>query len=170
MRRKLSPAGTAVDETAATSPENARIRDVDDVDRRILHELGRNARTSLERLAEVSGLAPSSVKRRMARLEASGVIRGYTVQLDQRRLGLGLQALIGVFAAAGVTREALTALLTEQEEIVRAWTTAGSADALALIHARDSDHLEQIILRLQRTKAVVHTRTQILLTELVSRG
>ncbi|MEV0700405.1 Lrp/AsnC family transcriptional regulator [Saccharopolyspora sp. NPDC050389] len=143
---------------------------MDDIDRRILHELTRNARASLERLAEISGLAASSVKRRMARLEESGVIRGYAVQLDRRRLGLGLQALIGVFAAAGTTREALTALLEDQEEIVRAWTTAGSADALALIHARDSDHLEQIILRLQRTPGVVHTRTQILLSELVSRG
>ncbi|WP_037068756.1 Lrp/AsnC family transcriptional regulator [Pseudonocardia acaciae] len=143
---------------------------MDDMDRRILHELGQDARTSLAHLAHVSGLAASSVKRRIARLEELGVIKGYTVRLDHHALGLGLQALIGIFAATGTTREQLTDALTGQEEIVRAWTTAGNADALALIRARDTDHLEQIILRLQRTPGIAHTRTQIFLSELLNRG
>ncbi|MEU5845291.1 Lrp/AsnC ligand binding domain-containing protein [Saccharopolyspora shandongensis] len=42
--------------------------------------------------------------------------------------------------------------------MVRAWTIAGGADALALIHARDTDHLEGIILRLQRIPVIAHTR------------
>ncbi|WP_031464355.1 Lrp/AsnC family transcriptional regulator [Sciscionella sediminilitoris] len=142
---------------------------MDEIDRGILHELRRDGRSSLERLAHACGLAASSVKRRIARLEESGVIRGYTVRLDRFALGRGTQALIGVFAAAGTTREALTAALTGQEEIVRAWTTAGNADALALVQASDIDHLEEVILRLQRTKCIAHTRTQVLLSELVER-
>ncbi|MEV5541881.1 Lrp/AsnC ligand binding domain-containing protein [Saccharopolyspora shandongensis] len=85
-------------------------------------------------------------------------------------VGLGLEVLLGVFAAPGNTREEFTDSLTAQEEIVRAWTIAGSADALALIHARDTDHLEGIILRLQRIPVIARTPTQILLSELVDRS
>jgi Lrp/AsnC family leucine-responsive transcriptional regulator len=143
---------------------------MDEVDRRILHELATDARASLEHLARVCGLVPSSVKRRIARLEETGVIRGYTVQLDHRSLGLGMQALIGVYVAPSISRESLIASLSKEEEIVRAWTTAGNSDALALVRVRDTDHLEQVILRLQRMPGFAHTRTQILLTELVNRG
>lgn len=98
------------------------------------------------------------------------MIRGYTVQLDHRSLGLGMQALIGVYVAPSISRESLIASLSKEEEIVRAWTTAGNSDALALVRVRDTDHLEQVILRLQRMPGFAHTRTQILLTELVNRG
>ncbi|MEV0702400.1 Lrp/AsnC ligand binding domain-containing protein [Saccharopolyspora sp. NPDC050389] len=79
-------------------------------------------------------------------------------------------ALLGASAAPGTSREESTDSLTAQEEIVRAWTTAGSADAFALIHARDTDHLAEIILRLQRIPAIAHTRPQILFGELVNRS
>ncbi|MFI5688477.1 Lrp/AsnC family transcriptional regulator [Streptomyces sp. NPDC051636] len=143
---------------------------MDETDRRILHELVRDARASLEHLGRVSGLAPSSVKRRIARLEDSGVIRGYTVQLNHRALGVGVKALLAVYVAPGTSRESLIASLSKEEEIVRAWTTAGQSDALALVHVRDTDHLEEVILRLQRMPGFAHTRTQILLTDLVNRG
>ncbi|MCX5529758.1 Lrp/AsnC family transcriptional regulator [Streptomyces sp. NBC_00006] len=143
---------------------------MDDTDRGILRELAVDARASLEHLARASGLAASSVKRRIARLEETGVIRGYTVRVDQRQLGLGVQALIGLYVAPSTSRAELTDSLNEQEEIVRAWTTAGNADAQVLVQVRDTDHLEQVILRLQQMPGFAHTRTQILLTELVHRA
>ncbi|MEV0702399.1 Lrp/AsnC family transcriptional regulator [Saccharopolyspora sp. NPDC050389] len=68
---------------AADSPR-ASIRRTDATDRGILQELRACARTSFELLAQVSGLAASSVKRHIGRLEASGVIRGHTFQADRR--------------------------------------------------------------------------------------
>ncbi|MEV0701952.1 winged helix-turn-helix transcriptional regulator [Saccharopolyspora sp. NPDC050389] len=61
----------------------------------ILQELRACARTSFELLAQVSGLAASSVKRRIRRLEASGVIRGHTLQIDRRTSGVPARSLRG---------------------------------------------------------------------------
>ncbi|MEV0701953.1 Lrp/AsnC ligand binding domain-containing protein [Saccharopolyspora sp. NPDC050389] len=79
-------------------------------------------------------------------------------------------SLLGVFAVPGISGDELTDSLTAQEEIVRAWTTAGSADALTPIHARDTDHLAEIALRLQRIPAIAHTLTRTLRSELVNRS
>lgn len=55
----------------------------DPVDERILRLLREDARTTNAALAAAAGLSPSACLRRVRRLEASGVIRGYTVLLDE---------------------------------------------------------------------------------------
>ncbi|MEV6227949.1 Lrp/AsnC ligand binding domain-containing protein [Saccharopolyspora shandongensis] len=85
-------------------------------------------------------------------------------------VGPGLPTLPGVLAAPGTSGDELTDSATAQEEIMRAWTTAGTAYALTPIHARDTDRLAEIVLRLQRIPAIAHTRAQVLLSELVNRS
>lgn len=55
----------------------------DPVDERILRLLREDARMTNAALAAAAGLSPSACLRRVRRLEASGVIRGYTVLLDE---------------------------------------------------------------------------------------
>lgn len=55
----------------------------DRVDERILRLLREDARMTNAALAAAAGLSPSACLRRVRRLEASGVIRGYTVLLDE---------------------------------------------------------------------------------------
>jgi len=55
----------------------------DPVDERILRLLREDARMTNAALAAAAGLSPSACLRRLRRLEASGVIRGYTVLLDE---------------------------------------------------------------------------------------
>jgi DNA-binding Lrp family transcriptional regulator len=142
---------------------------VDEVDRRILQKLSVNARASLDALARAVNLAPSSVKRRIDRLEHTAVIRGYTVILDRTALGHSVQALIEVFATNGTLRPPLLHLLAAHPEVERAWAVTGDADALALVRVRSVEHLDQLLLRLQHTGTVARTRTQVLLDELLNR-
>ena len=61
---------------------------MDATDRRILRALSRKGRLSNAELAEEVGLSPSPCWTRVKRLEASGVIKGYSALLDQAALGL----------------------------------------------------------------------------------
>ncbi len=54
---------------------------MDAIDRKLLGLLGANARLPLKTLAGEVGLARSTVRERIDRLEASGVIRGYRADL-----------------------------------------------------------------------------------------
>ncbi len=64
---------------------------IDAIDRRILHALSRDARLSVERVAEQVNLSPTPVRRRIRRLEEAGVIRRYTLGVDMKACGYGLQ-------------------------------------------------------------------------------
>ncbi|MBG6135183.1 Lrp/AsnC family transcriptional regulator [Longispora fulva] len=69
---------------------------LDDVDRAILECLSANARISNSDLARAVGLSPTPCLRRVRRMEAEGLIRGYTAIIDPQLVGRAFVALVGV--------------------------------------------------------------------------
>ncbi len=67
---------------------------VDDVDWKLLRELQRNARLSYSELGRRVGLTSPAVAERVHRLEESGVITGYRVDLNVQKLGHTVMAVI----------------------------------------------------------------------------
>ena len=70
--------------------------DLDDIDRRILRELSREARLTHQELGERIGLSPSPCARRIRRLEAEGYITGYSARIDEGKLGFAFNVFISV--------------------------------------------------------------------------
>jgi len=69
--------------------------EVDDVDRAILHALQEDARSlSSDEIAERAGIAGSTVRKRIQRLESAGVIKGYSADVDFQRSGYPLRMLL----------------------------------------------------------------------------
>lgn len=67
---------------------------LDDVDRRIIHALMEDARnTSAPMIAEDLDVSPGTVRNRIERLEAEGVIQGYTAMIDFERADGRLMAI-----------------------------------------------------------------------------
>lgn len=60
---------------------------LDDTDRTILKELTGNARATMQGMAEKIGTSRVTVFRRMDAMEKAGVITGYTVLVDWKKLG-----------------------------------------------------------------------------------
>ncbi|MBN3811859.1 Lrp/AsnC family transcriptional regulator [Paraburkholderia sp. Ac-20347] len=69
---------------------------LDEIDRALLAALVDDARASVSELARLVGLSAPSTSERLRRLEAQGVIGGYTVRIDPRALGYTLQAIVRV--------------------------------------------------------------------------
>ncbi|MEL7012053.1 MAG: Lrp/AsnC family transcriptional regulator [Pseudomonadota bacterium] len=68
----------------------------DKIDRDIIRALQEDGRMALVQLAERVGLSPTPCKRRLDRLEQSGLIAGYTVQIDRKAAGFPITALVSV--------------------------------------------------------------------------
>ncbi len=68
--------------------------ELDDVARRLLRELERDARASFAELGRRVGLSPPAVAERMRRLEDLGVITGYRAMLNPARLGRPITAIV----------------------------------------------------------------------------
>ena len=69
---------------------------IDEIDRRILKELQRDAGQSLDALGEAVNLSRNACWRRIRTLEAAGVITGRVTLLDANKLGLGLTVFMQI--------------------------------------------------------------------------
>ena len=75
---------------------------MDDIDRQIVALLRQDARRSFQSIGLRVSLSAPAVKRRVVRLEADGVIRGYTARVDPSRFGWPTHALVA-YPSGGTT-------------------------------------------------------------------
>ncbi|EKU49647.1 MULTISPECIES: Lrp/AsnC family transcriptional regulator [Brevibacterium] len=139
--------------------------ELDDVDLRLLRALRRNARASGSALAAEVGISESTVSLRLKRLRSSGVIRGFSVDIDTSALGIPLQALISIRLAQHDRAEidAFTAAAPKFPGVVRMYHMAGADDYLLHIVAPDTEAVQSFVLDyLTRYPAVAHTRTNLI--------
>jgi DNA-binding Lrp family transcriptional regulator len=140
---------------------------VDDLDRQILEAVLEDGRRSATELGRLVGLSPTAAKRRLDRLEESGVIRGYTAIVDHRRLGDQLEAFTELRFAPGTQVSEIDQAVSDVPELVEAFTLAGDPDALIRLRVRDVEHLKDVIDRVRRgTKTgakILNTKTLIVL-------
>jgi len=136
---------------------------LDDVDHRILDLLREDARRTIADIAERVSLSAAPVKRRIDRLEREGVIAGYTVVLDHRRIGPSVEAFTELRFAGDTDVDQFLDTVREIPEVQQLFTIAGDPDALARIRVEDVDHLKQVINRLRRSGRVTGTKTLMVL-------
>jgi DNA-binding Lrp family transcriptional regulator len=137
---------------------------MDEIDRQIVALLRQDARRSFQSIGLRVALSAPAVKRRVDRLEADGVIRGYSAQVDPGRYGWGTLYTEGRMAAAEV-RDAVE----HHPEVEAAYTVAGEASAVVHVRARDTAHLEETLERLRDRPGITRTQTQIVLSTLFER-
>jgi len=142
---------------------------VDAIDRQILALLVDDGRRTFDDIARHVALSPPAVKRRVDRLRAHGALRGFTAVVDHAALGDQTEALLELFFAPGTLLDEVARTLERCPEVVEAWSVTGEADAIARVRTRDNADLERVIMELQRDGLVQRTRSQVVLSRLVSR-
>ena len=142
---------------------------MDDIDHKILALLVEDGRRTYDDVGRRVSLSAPAVKRRVDRLRASGALRGFTAVLDHASLGAATEALLELFYAPGTLLDEVARTLQRHPEVVEAWSVTGDADAIARVRTQDNTDLERLIMDLQRDGLVVRTRSQVVLSRLVSR-
>ena len=120
---------------------------LDDVDWALLAALQDDGRASYAQLGRVVGLSPSAVTERVRRLEQSGVITGYTAEVDPDRLGLPIHALVRLRYPHG-NYKPFHDLLAVTPEVVEAHHVTGDDCFVLTVRAGSMPHLEEVTGRL----------------------
>jgi DNA-binding Lrp family transcriptional regulator len=141
---------------------------VDAVDRKILALLLEDGRRTYDDIGGRVNLSAPSVKRRVDRLRERGALEGFTAIVSPGSLGWNTEALVELFCEAGTTLDRVSELLHQHPEVVEAWSVTGEADAIARVRTEDNHDLERLIMDLQRDGLVIRTRSQVVLSRLVS--
>ncbi len=135
-----------------------------DTDARILAILQRDGRRSYADLGTDLGMAGPSAYERVKKLEARGVIRGYSADVSPAAVGRSVLAFTWVTQAPGTVSMDLTPEFAAIPEVEECHYIAGEADYILKIRARDMEHLGSIVRRVQTTQYVFSTETDVVFT------
>ncbi|GAA1109029.1 MULTISPECIES: Lrp/AsnC family transcriptional regulator [Kitasatospora] len=140
---------------------------LDDTDRLLLEHLSKDGRASYAEIGLLANLSATAVRRRIDRLRARGVVRGFTVVLDPALLGWRTEAFVEIYCRERTSPEELLASLRQFPEVAAAWTVTGDPDALVHLRAADTRHLEAVIERIRKEPGVQRSRSSVVLSRLI---
>lgn len=115
------------------------MKQIDPIDDRILQALSRDGRLSNIALAQEVGLSPSTCLRRVAALEAHGVIQGYRARINPSALGRGFLAYVtvGLNEHSRAAQEAFERAVARFGEVTECHNITGSVEYLLRVEAAD---------------------------------
>ncbi len=142
---------------------------MDDTDQAIVALMRENARRSFQDIGRHVHLSAPAVKRRVDRLEDSGVLLGYTAIVDPIAFGWNAEAFVDLYCEGSVSGAAIKRAVEREPGVVSAHTVAGEASALVHVRARDTKDLEQALERIRAVPGVTRTVTEVVLSTLFSR-
>ncbi len=135
-----------------------------DLDRQILKELVKNSRRSYHQLAEELGVATGTVLKRIKNMESNGIIEGYSIILDNRKLGYEITAIVEIRTLGGKL-EALEKKLSRLPNIYGVYETTGSADVVMIGGFKNMDEFSKFTRYLLSIPFVSSTNTQLVLNK-----
>ena len=134
---------------------------MDELDRRILDVLRRDARTPYTEIAERVGTSEGTVRNRVDRLIEDGVIERFTVAT---RTG-NVKAMIEVGVAVDVDTHEVTARMAEWDEVDFVWQVSGEEDIVMVVDAADTRGVNELITKARELDEVMSTKTRLILDE-----
>ena len=115
------------------------MRDLDETDLEILQLLMSNARRPYSDIADVVGLSAPAVSDRVARLQETGIINRFTLDVDRSQLRKGIPVLLTLDVAPnGPGIAAIKSVLLDEGAVEHAFTTA-EADLIVYARVPDND-------------------------------
>jgi len=146
------------------------VRPLDAIDRAILSELSKDARTSIRSLAESVHVSRASAYSRVGRLVADGVITGFSAKIDPERAGLGTSAYVSLTIEQNSWPE-VSAHLGRLPFVEHVSRLGADFDVLVLVRAPNNAALRVVVLdRIQGVPSVRSTRTWLVFDEFEGAG
>ena len=136
---------------------------MDALDRQILTLLKKNAREKASSIAEQVNLSVSSVTERIKKMEKEGIISGYTLLLDQKRIGNSVSAIMQISLEHPHYQEGFLKLVQSMPNIVTCYCVTGSYDYIIHIVTDSTEGLDCIYSAIKSFEGVSDTKTSLIL-------
>jgi len=133
-------------------------------DKLILELLREDARRTVSEIASIVGVSRPTVRDRMERMQESGVIRRFTVDIDAERIEApsGVRAMFDLRLRRNVCAIVYSSV-KDWPELVGCWSISGSTDMRILIEAANQAEIERLRDRLARHPDIAQLQTTFVL-------
>lgn len=137
--------------------------DLDEKDHQLIAALRHDARAAISDLAVTLGLSRTTVRARLQRLRAAGVIVGFSVVLKQDVTADAVRALM-MIGIEGRGSERIKRQILGLPEIRALHATNGRWDVIAELGTANLESLDRVLNRIRQLEGVMTSETSLLLS------
>jgi Lrp/AsnC family leucine-responsive transcriptional regulator len=143
---------------------------IDDIDKQILNLLMENARMSYADIAKSVGMKSPSVIDRVKRLEQLGIIKGYTADINYKKLGEDINAFIGVSIDNAKHIDEFEAHVQDIDpDVIDCHHVTGDYTFLLSVITKNTSSLSKLIKKIRNVPGVDKTNTILIFSTLMDR-
>ena len=143
---------------------------IDNLDKKILSILSKNARIPFKDVAAECNVSRAAIHQRVQHLIENGVIMGSGFDVNPKSLGYSTCTYVGITLERGSMYKDVVACLYQIPEVVECHFTTGPYTMMVKLYARDNEQLMQLLNgHLQDIPGVVATETLISLEQSIKR-
>ncbi len=137
---------------------------LDEIDKNILRILQSNARTSYREIQDELGISIGTIHNRISKLKDRSIIEGYTLKLNNEKLGYKLSFLIRINCDGKFTEEILNEI-AKIPEVCSVFHTTGEQSAALICRFKESSDVHQFIRELNQKESITRTNSNMILKE-----
>jgi len=132
---------------------------LDELDRRIIEILTKDARTPYTDIAKQLGVSEATIRKRVNKLIKGGVIKRFTVEIGES----GMKAIVLVKVKQGYNIPDVAKTISKIRDVVKACEVTGEYDVVVEIASPDTISLNQSIEEIRGIEGVGGTLSMIIL-------
>ncbi len=117
---------------------------LEELDRKILKVLNRDARMSFRRIAKELRISPTTLYNKVEKLERSGVLKGYIPLINKESLGYDLTAIISLRVKQEKDREVQKAI-AKFPQVGAVYEVTGDWDLILVCYFKGRDDLTNFL-------------------------
>ena len=129
---------------------------MDEIDRGVIEHLRENARTTFADIGRALDVSDATVYNRVKRLMEMGVIKRFTIEVDEEAVGRMVPGFILVNVKPGAVKE-VSKQLTEIETVSEVYEVHGREDLIVKVRGKNLSELRTVILKVRAIPDVVET-------------
>jgi len=138
---------------------------LDETDIQILEILQENCKLNFTQIGNELGIAESTIRYRIERLEKRRIINGYVALINPRRIGLTITAIMMIKINPQMIKE-ISPKLASFKELRHLFRSTGQYDMISVVNARDIGHLNDVMGEIKQIEGI-HELIVEVATELV---
>lgn len=136
------------------------MKNLDEIDLKILSILKEDGRAPFTKIANELGLSEAAVRKRVERLRSEGIIKKFTIDID---IGESIQALIMVTVLPSYPNPGVAQAIKKIEGIEKVFEVAGEVDVIAIASGKSIQEINKHIDDIRRIEGVARTSSMIVL-------
>ena len=137
---------------------------LDEIDEEIIKILQENAKTSYREIKDKLNISIGTIHNRISKLEENKIIEGYTLKLNNEKLGYKLTFLIRINIDGKHTQEILDEI-SSKPEVCSVFHTTGEQSAALICRFKEAQDVHNFIRELNEKEYITKTNSNMVLKE-----